>query len=259
MKRLKNIGSRFISAIFIIIIVVIWQFMSEGGIVAKYILPSPKDIGMALINTLSDLKSHTLVTLWETFIGLMISILFSVVLAVIMDIIPIVKKALYPLLIISQTIPIIALAPLFIIWFGYGMLPKIIVVILVCFFPIAISLVDGLASVDPDMLNMMRSMGAKKLQIFWHLKLPYAIVGFFSGLRISVTYSIMGAVIGEWLGGEKGLGVYMMRVKHSYALDKFFAAILVIMILSIVLFKAIALIEYVVMPWKRHQTEEKNI
>ena len=259
MKRLKNIGSRLIPAIFIIAIVIVWQFISEGAIIPKYILPSPKDIGIALINTLPDLKSHTLVTLWEAFIGLMTSILFSVVLAVIMDSIPIIKKALYPLLIISQTIPIIALAPLFIIWFGFGMLPKIIVVILVCFFPIAISLVDGLASVDLDMLNMMRSMGAKKLQVFWHLKLPSAIVGFFSGLRIAVTYSIMGAVIGEWLGGEKGLGVYMIRVKHSYALDKFFASILVIVILSVLLFKAITLVEYAVMPWKRYQTREKNI
>jgi len=258
MKKLKNIGNSLIPVLFIIIIVIVWQFISERGIVPKYILPSPKDIGSAMVETLPDLKSHTLVTLWEAFTGLKISILFSIVLAVIMDSIQIVKKALYPLLIISQTIPIIALAPLFIIWFGFGILPKIIVVVLVCFFPIAVSLVDGLASVDPDMLNMMRSMGANKLQAFWHLKLPFAIVSFFSGLRIAVTYSVMGAVIGEWLGGEKGLGVYMIRVKHSYALDKFFASILLIVILSILLFEIIALLEYAAIPWKRYKTEDKN-
>jgi ABC-type nitrate/sulfonate/bicarbonate transport system permease component len=258
LKRLKNMGNKLISVSFLVLMIIIWQIISVKGIIPKYILPSPKDIGIVFIKILPELWHHILVTLWEALAGLGLAILFSLGLAVTMDNIPIIKKALYPLLIISQTIPIIALAPLFLIWFGFSILPKIIVVILVCFFPIAISLADGLASVDLDMLNMMKSMGADKIQIFWHLKLPYGIVGFFSGLRISVTYSIMGAIIGEWLGGEKGIGVYMMRVKHSYALDKFFASILVIVILSVLLFKTVDFLEYVFMPWRKGQKESNT-
>lgn len=257
-KRLKNTGNKIIPLAFITIIIAVWQYISSRGILPKYILPSPKDIGITLVDILPDLRVHIPVTLWEAFIGLIISILSSIVLAIIMDNVLIIKKALYPLLIISQTIPIIALAPLFVVWFGFGTLPKIIVVVLVCFFPISVNLVDGLASVDPDMFNMMRSMGAKKIQIFRHLKFPFAMSGFFSGLRIAVTYSIMGAVIGEWLGGERGLGVYMIRVKHSYALDKFFASILVIVLLSILLFKLIAFAEYSLLPWRRCKAEESS-
>jgi ABC-type nitrate/sulfonate/bicarbonate transport system permease component len=157
----------------------------------------------------------------------------------------------YPLLVVSQTIPTIALAPLFAVWFGLGLLPKVIVVFLVCFFPIVVSLVDGLDSVDADLLNLFRTMGAKKVQIFRYLKMPASMVNFFSGLRIAATYSIMGAVIAEWLGGEKGIGIYMLRVKHSYALDKMFAAVLLIIILSLVLFKVISLLENAAMPWYR--------
>ena len=248
-----KIANKSIPVVFLALLIIIWQLISNAGGIPKYILPSPVDIGKIIIKILPDLKVHSLTTLWEAMLGLIISVTVSLVLAILMDSINIVKKALYPIIIVSQTIPIIALAPLFIIWFGFGIMPKILAVVLICFFPIVISLVDGLDSVDKDLLNLMKSMKASKLMIFRHIKLPAAIVSFFSGLRIAVTYSIMGAVIGEWLGGEKGLGVYMMRVKHSYALDKFFASILVIVVLSVLLFKIITVIEYIAIPWKREK------
>ena len=145
-----------------------------------------------------------------------------------MDLSETVKRAVYPLLVFSQTVPIIVLAPLFAMWFGFGTLPKIVVVTLVCFFPITVSITEGLAGVDPELIDLMRSMGARRYQIFIKVKFPAALIGFFSGLKIAVTYSIMGAIIGEWMGGSAGLGVYMMRVKNSYAYDKMFAAIVLI-------------------------------
>ncbi|WP_026894976.1 ABC transporter permease [Clostridiisalibacter paucivorans] len=251
MRRLVNTESRAIPVVFFAFLLLIWQLIVDKGIIARYILPTPKDIFITLIEILPEIKIHIFTTVYEALLGFFISIVFAMVLAIIMDNVRIVKRALYPLLVISQTIPIIALAPLFILWFGFGKLPKIIVVVLVCFFPIIVSMLQGLESVDEDMINLLKSMGASKIQIFKMVKFPGAIVSFFSGLRIAATYSIMGAVIGEWLGGKTGIGVYMIRVKNSFALDKFFAAIVIIVILSITVFKVISLIEYIAMPWKQ--------
>lgn len=251
MKRSENIESRLIPALFLLFLMFIWQYISDMKLVEKYILPSPKDILTALF-TMPDILTHLTATLQEAVVGFAIAIIFAVVLAVVMDRIPVIKKAIYPLVLISQTIPIIALAPLFVIWFGFGMLPKIIVVILVCFFPVLISLLEGLNSTDKDIINLLKSMGASPIQIFKYAKFPSALVSFFAGLRIAATYSIMGAVIGEWLGGESGLGVYMIRFKHSYALDKVFAIILIIVILSLALFKIITIFQSLLMPWEKN-------
>ncbi|HWI54318.1 MAG TPA: ABC transporter permease, partial [Desulfobacteria bacterium] len=161
-----------------------------------------------------------------------------------------------PLLVISQTIPIIAVAPLFIIWLGYGMAPKVVVVSLVCFFPITINLADGLRMVDRDMIKLMHSMGATEFQVFRLVKLPAALPFFFSGLRIAGTYSIMGAVIGEWLGADKGLGILMTRSSQSFLTDRVFATIMVIVILSLAIYFLVEGIARVLIPW-HYQGEEQ--
>ena len=250
-KKSGNIEDKLIPLAFIGILILIWQLVVDKGVIPRFILPSPSDVIITTIQIFGDIKKHILITLYEAMLGFTIAILLSLILSILMDSFVIVKKAIYPLLIISQTIPIVALAPLFVIWFGFGLLPKIIVVILVCFFPIVISLLDGLQSVDQDILNLLKSMGASNMKIFVLVKFPNSMMSFFSGLRIAATYSILGAVIGEWLGGENGLGVYMMRVKHSYAMNKVFAVILIIVVLSILLFKIIDLIQYISMPWNR--------
>lgn len=249
MKRSENIENRLIPSLFLFFLVFIWQYISEMQMVEKYILPSPKDISIALFN-MPDIMIHLNTTLKEAVIGFIVAIGFAIILALVMDGIAIVKKAIYPIVLISQTVPIIALAPLFVIWFGFGILPKIIVVVLVCFFPVLISLLEGFNSVDSDTINLLKSMGATKFQIFKLAKFPSSMVNFFAGLRIAATYSIMGAIIGEWLGGEAGLGVYMIRYKHSYALDKVFAIILIIIILSLILFKGITIFQALLMPWE---------
>ena len=198
---------------------------------------------------------HTGVTFFEGMTGLLVAVFLSLIMAVVMDQFPVVKKAIYPVLVISQTVPIIVIAPLLAMWFGFGIAPKIFVVVLVCFFPITVNLIEGLQSVDGELINLVRSMGATKSQIFAKIKFPSALPYFFSGLKIAATYSIMGAVIGEWLGGKAGLGVYMLRARHAFALDLVFASILVIVVLSIVLFYGIAGMQRALMPWEKLKEE----
>ena len=160
-------------------------------------------------------------------------------------------KAIYPIMVITQTIPTIAIAPLLVLWMGFGMEPKITLIVLTTFFPIAVGLLDGYKSVDKDEINLLRSMGANKLKIFKYVKLPNALSHFFSGLKISASYAIVGAVISEWLGGFEGLGVYMTRVKKAYAFDKMFAVIIVIIVISLLLMKLVNLLRKMVMPWEQ--------
>ena len=257
MKKNKTILDISLPIIFSISLIIIWELIIKVLEIEKYIMPAPSDIIKALYENFGAMMPHIIATLFESVVGFGIAILLALILAIIMDLLPMVKKAIYPVFIISQTVPVIALAPLFIIWFGFGALPKIIVVVIVCFFPIVISISDGLEGVDKDLINHFKLMGASKLKRFFHLKLPYGIINFFSGLRIAATYSIMGAVIGEWLGGDKGLGVYMTRARSTYALDKMFAAIVVIVLMSMIMFYIIGKVEKVLTPWNSENKIKK--
>lgn len=200
----------------------------------------------------------------ETVIGLVIAILLGILIAAAIDLSSFLRRALYPILVASQTIQIMAIAPLLIIWFGFGLLPKVIIVVLVCFFPMAVSTADGLASTDPDLIALMRAMGANRRQIWRIVRLPSALPSFFSGLRVAVTYSVVGATIGEWVGGSAGLGLYMLRSKNALATDQVFVAILITTAISIGLFALLYWIERVSLPWyhssrRAEQWEETGI
>lgn len=223
-------------------------------LVPAYMLPSPIDVVKAFVDNFSIMMKQASVTLQETFYGLLIGIAIAFVIASLMDRFTIINKALYPVLVVTQTIPTIAIAPLLVLWMGFGMAPKITLVVLTTFFPIAIGLLNGFESVDSDAINLMRSMGATRLQIFRIVKLPNATASFFSGLRISAAYAVVGAVVSEWLGGFEGLGVYMTRVKKAYAFDKMFAVIVFISAISLVLMGIVILLEKISMPWV-HKTE----
>lgn len=222
-------------------------------ILPEYMLPSPLKVFQAFINDFSLLMSHGKVTIYETFAGLIAGTVLGFILAVIMDCFGWVYKCLYPMLIVSQTIPTVALAPLLVLWMGYGVAPKITLIVLIVFFPIAACLIDGFQSADKDEIRLLETMGAGKIQIFYHIKLPGSIGNFFSGLRISVAYAVVGAVISEWLGGYKGLGVYMTRVKKSYSYDKMFAVIFLISLLSLLLIKLVDLANKAAMPWRKEE------
>jgi len=251
MKKFGNTADSLVPFVFISFLLVGWEYMVRLKSVPEWILPGPVRIVRSLIENMPLIAKHAQSTLIECLAGFIIAILFSFIVAFLMDEVPLFKKAVYPLIIASQTIPIVSVAPLFIIWFGYGVLPKIIVVVLVCFFPIAISLLGGLAAVDNDYLELFRSMQAKRLDIFRMVKLPLALPAFFSGLRISAAYSVMGAVIGEWLGAKQGLGTYMTLSQRSFQVDRVFAAILAVTVCSAALFALVSFIERLVIPWNR--------
>ena len=217
--------------------------------VPAYMLPSPIDVVKAFADNFSIMMKQAAVTLQETLYGLLIGIAIAFVIASLMDRFTIINKALYPVLVVTQTIPTIAIAPLLVLWMGFGMAPKITLVVITTFFPIAIGLLNGFQSVDEDAINLMRSMGARRLQIFRIIKLPNATASFFSGLRISAAYAVVGAVVAEWLGGFNGLGVYMTRVKKAYAFDKMFAVIVFISAISLILMGIVVLLEKISMPW----------
>ncbi|WP_081941901.1 ABC transporter permease [Spirochaeta lutea] len=230
-------------------LVVLWHLVSRSGWVPAFILPGPLQILDTLWTQRDVLSRHALTTLGVAAGGLVLSVSLALVLSMIMDALPLVRDSLYPLVLGSQMVPLIALAPLFILWFGFGMAPRIIVVVLVCFFPVLLSLLQGFRGVGQNRIRLLQSMGAGKLQIFWVVKLPGALISLFAGMKIAVTYSVMGAVIGEWLGGSKGLGVYLIRSQKSFAVERVFAAIGVIIVLSMVLYGLTALIQRMVMPW----------
>lgn len=237
------------SAMAFLFLIVIWEGIVRVFGVEKYILPSPILIFKALMDTRHILWQHSIQTIKEALLGFGLAIALGTVLAVLMNLLSFFKKTIYPLVVVSQTIPIMALAPLLVIWFGYGTLPKVIVVTLVCFFPITVSLVEGLDSVEPEMIKLLLAMGASPWQIFITVRFPGAMPSFFSGLKISAAYSIMGAVIGEWLGASRGLGVFMTRSMHSFLTERVFASIIIISLLSLILFGLIELLGRVLMPW----------
>lgn len=231
-------------------VLVIWQFAVIIWDIPLYVLPAPSDVVSTLIEDFSPIMTNTKVTLIESFLGFAFAIILAFIISILMDFFDIIKKCIYPLLIISQTIPTIAIAPIIMIWFGFGIFPKVLLIVLVCFFPIAVSLVDGFEKVEKDYDNLFKTMQANRLQTLIHLKLPHAMVHFFSGLKIAATYMIMTAVISEWQGGLGGIGVYMVRAKSAYELDKVFASIAVIVILSVLIIYLIEKFSKKVMHWK---------
>ena len=251
MKKFQNIIDKIAPSIIIVILLIIWQTLSMVNIIPKFMLPSPIEVVRAFISDFPLLMEHTEITLIEAFLGLGLGIILGFAVAVIMDRFEYAYKMIYPVLVITQTIPTVAIAPLLVLWMGYGILPKIMLILLTSFFPITIGLLDGFRSVDKDMLNLLKTMGATSFQNFIHLKLPSSLGYFFAGLRISVSYSIIGAVVAEWLGGYDGLGVYMTRVRKSYSFDKMFAVIFLISGISLLLMYFVKKIQRWCMTWER--------
>lgn len=219
-------------------------------------LPSPLQVLAAFITEFPVLMEHSAITLSEAFIGLGLGILLGFAAAVLMDHFEALYKAFYPLLVLTQTVPTVAIAPLLVLWFGYEMAPKVILIVITTFFPITVGLLTGFQSADRDSIHLLKAMGAGKVQIFRYIKLPGAMPQFFSGLRISASYAVVGAVISEWLGGFGGLGVYMTRVKKAFSFDKMFAVIFLISFISLLLMKAVELFQKKCMPWVQTEKEE---
>lgn len=246
-------GGKVWPVLTIIIILGVWQTASSTGMVPRFMLPSPIDVAKAFIVDFPLLMSNAKVTLLEAFIGLGMGVAVGFLMAVLMDRFEKMYQAFYPLIVLTQTVPTVAIAPLLVLWFGYEMLPKVILIVIVTFFPVTVSLLDGFKSADRDTVNLLRSMGASKVQIFWFVKFPGSLGQFFASLRISVSYAVVGAVIAEWLGGFSGLGVYMTRVKKAFSFDKMFAVIFLISVISLLLMGAVNLLQRKCMPWEERE------
>ncbi|HEY4390488.1 MAG TPA: ABC transporter permease [Paenibacillus sp.] len=227
----------------VILFLIIWQIATSLFHIEKWMLPSPVDIAHEATAGAAGLWDHTQATLKLMLLGFAIGTFVGLLVAFVLHYIPFLRKALYPLIILSQNVPIIALAPLLMIWFGFGILPKIIVITLVCFFPIAVAAMDGLSRTDRVMLDYMRMAGASKWNIFTKLEMPHALPSIMSGAKIAATYSVMGAIIAEWIGADKGIGYYMMLQKSSFRTDKIFVAIAIIVTISLAMFLLISLLE----------------
>lgn len=258
MKKFQSITSKIYSLSALGGLLILWQLVSMAGLVPSFMLPSPLGVVRAFIRDFDLLMMHSRVTLFEAFLGLTFGTILGFLIALVMDWFDLVKRALYPLIVVTQTVPTVAIAPLLVLWFGYGILPKVVLIILTTFFPIAVGLFDGFQSADPDAVNLMRSMGANRLEIFWHIKLQGSVNSFFAALKISASYSIVGAVISEWLGGFTGLGVYMTRVIKSYSYDKMFAVIFLISIISLLLMLLVNFLHRKLTPWDQPETLEQD-
>jgi ABC-type nitrate/sulfonate/bicarbonate transport system permease component len=233
-----------------------WQTAVVAGHVDPTVLPSPTRIVEQGWLARSDIWANTTPTLIETVIGFAVSLAVAWTLAIVVDFSVLLRRALMPLLVASQTIPIIAIAPLMIIWFGFGLLPKVIVISLVTFFPVCVGLIEGFASTDREATNLLRSMGAGRWRQFIAVRLPSALPRFFTSLRIGITYAVTGAIFAEYVGAKNGLGIYMSEMKNAFRTDLVLAAVVVIAVISVCLFLLTYLVERLVIPW--HSKERRS-
>lgn len=233
----------------LLLLFIIWEITVTLVEVPPWLLPPPTAIFTEAINGWTAYHGHLQSTVKLSLLGFLIGSSIGLLTAIILHLIPFVRESIYPLLILSQNVPVIVLAPLLVIWFGFGLLPKLIVITLVCFFPITVAVLDGFKQTPNELKHYMMMAGASRIQLFRKLELPYALPTLFSGLKISATYSVMGAVISEWLGAKSGIGVYMTLASSSFRTDRVFVAIFSIMVLSLLLFAVIVLAERYLIRW----------
>jgi putative hydroxymethylpyrimidine transport system permease protein len=226
-----------------------WDLISNALNIQDFLVPAPSDIGSSLWDDRSLLLSNGWVTLKEVLLGFLIAAVVGVGFAVLIHLSETARRAIYPLLIGSQTIPIVVLAPILVVWFGFGLTPKLVIVALICFFPITVNTLDGLRSVDPDLTKMMRALGAGRLQRLWRAEIPTALPYTFSGARVAITVSVIGAVFAEYVGSSEGLGHLINQAQAQLLTARSFAAVVVLSAMALGLFALITLVERRVVTW----------
>lgn len=232
-------------------LVLLWEVIVRVTDIVQYLLPPPSAVWTAFLEVREILPGHIATTMTEAVLGLVLGAVAGAAVAALLWAIPFVRRTLLPLLIASQTVPMVVLAPLLTLWFGLDLLPKVIVVALVTFFPVTVATVQGLASTDADLLELFRSMGATRRQLARLVLIPSAASAFFAGLRIGATYAVGAAVIGEWVGASSGLGLLITRSQASFRVDRLFVAVVVVAVLSALLFAFVNAIAHLVLPWQR--------
>ncbi|WP_102275485.1 ABC transporter permease [Cytobacillus massiliigabonensis] len=252
MKQIKRwIQTYSLFIIFASVLLIITEWLVRKQMIPSFIIPAPTNvISMILENWRPLVLEHLSATMLEFFIGFLISVIGGVLLAVWMFFSKTVEKMLYPAVLISQMMPIIALSPIFVLWFGYTIWSKVAVTILISFFPIVVGTYDGLKSGDKEYIELLRSMGANRWHTFIKLNIPMALPSFFSGLKLATVYALVGATIGEWLGASEGLGYYSRRMSGNLNAEGVFAAITILTIVGILLFAIMSAIEKKALYWK---------
>jgi ABC-type nitrate/sulfonate/bicarbonate transport system permease component len=238
-------------ALLILFFLFLWQAAVAVFDLPHYILPSPLRVFRTLGQAWDILLLHAVRTLIEVLVGFTVALAMGFGLAVLITYSAVLRRAIYPLVIASQTVPVIAIAPLLIVWFGYDMMPKVVMTALIAFFPVVVNTADGLEATDPDLLDLMRLLRASWWQTFRKIRFPSALPFVFSGMKIAAAVSVIGAVIGEWVGADKGLGFLMIRANAQLRTDLIFASIVVLSAMGIALFLAVAALEKISMPWER--------
>jgi ABC-type nitrate/sulfonate/bicarbonate transport system permease component len=232
-------------------LVLAWELYARFSGISPTTLPAPSRVIIQAVQNWPALFENTLPTISATVLGFACSLAAAFVFSVLIDFFKPLRRALFPVFIISQTLPLVAIAPLIVLWFGFGLTPKIMLVALVTFFPMLVALVQGYAATDEDIEALLSSMGASPLRIFVLARLPSALPYFFAGLRISITYAVVGAIFAEYAGAAKGLGIYILNAKNNFRPDLVLAAVLVSATLTLVLFGTTVLIQRLAMPWEK--------
>ena len=229
----------------------IWQGAGFLGFLPKFILPTPLEIIEAFGRDWELLLYHAGVSMGVALLGLFLGVLLALVLGFLMDRLTWIRDLLYPLMVVIQTIPTIALAPILVLWLGYGTEPKLVLIVITTVFPILVALLDGFKNADPDILILLDLMQASRAQVLWHYKIPASLPYFFAGLRVSVSYAFVSTVVSEWLGGFSGLGVYMIQSKKLFQYDTMFAIIVLISLISLGGMKLVDLVESRLIFWRK--------
>lgn len=252
MKRLKLwIRSYSLFLIFLSTILILFEWLVRAEFIPAFIIPAPTSVARSILENWQPLLlEHLPATMLEFLIGFSLAVFGGITLAVGMFFSKTLEKMLYPAVLISQMIPIIALSPIFVLWFGYTIWSKVAVTILISFFPVVVGTYDGLKSSDKEYIELLRSIGANRRQIFLKLNIPMALPSFFSGLKLAIVYALVGATIGEWLGASEGLGYYSRRMSGNLNAEGVFAAITILTILGILLFAIVKALEKYILKWK---------
>lgn len=232
-------------------VLIVWEAAADLAGIPSYVLPAPSQIWISILNNLEPLLGNSWVTLLETLAGFGLSLAIGIPLALLIVYSRIFDRVLYPLLVASQAIPKVALAPILLVALGYGIMPKIIVGFLIAFFPVVVTTVTGLASVDRDTLNLMHSMGASKMDVFVKVRFPHAVPSMIAGFKVAIALAVVGAVVGEFVGSRSGLGYYMLLATGNFDTPLVFACVIFLTLMGIILFYAVGTLELVLGRWNR--------
>lgn len=243
--------------VLIVAIFFLWDLVIRIFRIPPYLIPAPWDVAKMLVAEWPRLWREGLFTGYATLGGFGLSILFGIPIAMLIAYSRLVESYVYPLLVFSQSVPKIAIAPLFVVWFGFGIFPKVISAFLLGFFPIVVATVMGFKSMEPEMIDLARSMRASRLQMFLKFSLPQALPSIFSGLKVSATLAVVGAVVGEFVGSNSGIGYVLQIANGNFDLPLMFAALFVLSMMGVILFAIVDLVEKMMIPW--HQSRRADV